>query len=56
MGGEALGVLYRPSQPYHPVDFEGGLLCDMQPHRRARSDPTQATSGPAQDPETALVS
>ena len=40
MGGEASAVLYRPSQPYHPVNFEGGLLRDMPtPHRRARSDP-----------------
>ena len=27
-----------------------------QPNRRARSDPTQLASGPAQDPEVALVS
>ena len=29
MGGEASGVLYRPSQSYYPVDLEGGLLRDM---------------------------
>ena len=43
MLGEGLAVPYRPSQPYHPVNLEGGLLRDMPtpPSGQIRPNPTQ---------------
>ena len=48
MGGEASAVPYRPSQSYHPVDFEGGLLRDMPtpPSSQLRPHPTGVGSRP----------
>ena len=45
----------RPSRTTRSTS-RAACSATCQPHRRARSDPTQATSGPAQDPEVALVS
>ena len=48
MGGEVPGVSYGSSELYHPVDFEGGLLCDMptEPSSQVRSHPTGVWSRP----------
>ena len=60
MGGEASGVLYRPSQPYHPVDFEGGLLRGMPtpPPGQIQPHPTDVGSrpGPRGSPGLVVVS
>ena len=60
MGSEASAVLYRPSQPYHPVNLESGLLRDMPtpPPSQSRPHPTHVRSypGPRSSPGFVVVS
>ena len=57
MAGEALAILYRPSQPYHPVNFEGGLLRDMptEPSGQIRPHPCHVGSRPGPRSSLRLV-